>query len=641
MPRFVIPIDGRNHVFEGPDAATVARFASQWAKANAPGGARDYSVPGGLVDTFNRAVPGLSEMGAGLAAAGGSVDDLMAGRPADFGGHWSQARAHQQSQVDRLRQDHPIAANMTAGLGLAAPIAAALGSGGGSAAPMIARGVPAGLREAAARIAAGTARNALTGAAIGGLYGAAQPGSLRQRIGAANQNLLPGAAAGVAAPLVLGASRAAMAGVDGVRAVTRDANSMASALALLDSKIPRLPEAGDAAYAASRVGRDAITRAEAVHRLPWTVEERLGAVPSSTVAAPDDEYAAADRLQNNRVFKLNSEIQAHFHDHARDYMMEPITDDPDFKGYTAHHVSGIQSRLAELADHYRPQGANGTILADEIAQLQANFTAMAGRTQPEFAAAMANRGPTSSADQPGPIATRGLFHRTNVVSMMDSLPLGDETMGQFESVDDDPWDDYPEAPGRRFTPAQLMASAANDNAAPQAAPQAAQPGGVSENAPVERPNVLSLALHRPIADQGSIPVKARRETGFDPAAMIAQTANDNVRVRLVPPGPAPDILEDPADRDAPVSDRIARLAKLFLDEPDPEPLPQHAVATPSIMVGEAPDDPNAYMGGNLQSLRAAPDSRIPGLNVILPLAATGRSGGDLSKPRNGRKRRRF
>ena len=336
MPQYVFNIAGQPHVFEGPDPATTERFARQWAAtAGRPGyadGQRQAGPVTGYGTTMARAIPGLTELGAGYSAALRSGDDLLHGRPADFGARWNQARGEQQGVVDQFRADHPIAANTAGALGGFAPVAATLGVG----APAGAVAAPAAAAPSlASRMAAAGARNALTGAAVAGTYGLAEPGDLRQRAASAVAAMPGGALLGMAIP----------PSMEGIGA------------------------AGRAAMSAK-------------------VATKLAALPESVVAAPDDAYAATRRLHDEAVAKLPVDIQHHFLLNAKDILNDPIFDDPDFQGYTGDQVADLSSTLSELARHYRPQGENGQALAGEVDRLNGDFTSMAARTQPKFARAM-------------------------------------------------------------------------------------------------------------------------------------------------------------------------------------------------------------------------------------------------------------
>ncbi len=691
MPRFAIAINGQNHVFEGPNADAATRFAQQWARDNPQAvnaGRPGDSALGGYVDTFNRAVPGLSEMGAGIAAGGGVLDDLMAGRPADFGARWSQARAHQQSQIDQLRSHHPIAANMTTGLGLAAPLAAALATGGTAAAPVVAENAPLGLRATAARLAANTGRNAFTGAAVGGVYGASQPGTVSQRFSAANQNMLPGAVAGVAAPALVGATRAGLAGV---RALTSDPNAIPSALALAGGALQRLPTSEDALYNASVNGIDGVNRAAATRQIPWSANERLLDMPRSIVAAPDDEFAASDRLQNKRIFQMHPDLIEHFQSHARDYVVSPITDDPDFKGYTGFQVAGIRSRLSDLADHYRPQGQRGTRLANEIDQMNADFTAMAGRTQPAFARALTQIDGDLNTSNPNRIGTQYPFARSDVESMLGHLPLGDtfDLDGEEAAAEPEVEDREP-----NFMPPYFKAAAANDNFPKEDEPRE-NPlnilNSTNENNSAKPSSFFKLSEYRSPEDQHSKLLRLGRE--YAAANRNISTPNDNIQLPLEEHEDEPNVTDDPvgdaeakrlADaqaaearsllpvRNADVLDFADRVKALSALSPTLEsaaakaqsllpfrnadivsfaqrraragldPTLERPAAQSPPYDSFTPGPANAFTGVDSDSsLAAAIATRapriiddtnfgVPGLNVILPLAAGARDGADPS-----------
>ncbi len=594
MPRFAIPINGQNHVFEGPNADAATRFARQWARDNpraVNAGPPDYSALGGYVDTFNRAVPGLSEMGAGLAAGGGVLDDLMAGRPADFGAHWTQARAHQQGQIDKLRSDHPIASNMTTGLGIAAPVlAAALATGGTGAAPLVAENAPLGLRATAVRLAANTGRNAFTGAAVGGVYGASQPGTLRQRLSAANQNMLPGAVAGVAAPALVGATRAGLAGV---RALTNNPNAIPSALALAGGALQRLPTSEDALYNASLRGIDGVGR-PAIYQAPWGAADRLRALPDTFIAKPDSEFAALDRIQDDRTANLSADIRNHFKHNAVGALLDPVLYDDDFEGYTGAQVADLQSNLSNLANHYRPQGENGQVLANEIDHLNANFTAMAGRTQPEFAKAMTSVGANFTDGAPNPIGATNMFERSRILSAAQRLRPRLLDLGASKGK-------IP--PG--FDAANFIASAANDDfplEEDDAQSSEAAPEAISD--PSQNASILKFE-RRPQweeeKDPNALPDEFKNR--FSAEHFIASAANDNL-----PLGDPP--LRAPDGAPSAIADDLAARNEKFRKEVDPEFLKAYDNGDPAerrrleeALRSLIPTSPRAPLSANVLNFR--------------------------------------
>jgi hypothetical protein len=222
-----------------PDRAAAYEEAARRGLVNDPYAATRASadpVTGSLTNVA-RNIPGLSELGAGYSAALRTADDALSGRKVDFGARWNQARAEQQGEVDRLRQDHPIVANLSGAVGDMAGTVGLMKALPGPkptlrpvaipAKPLVQRSIDAG-RQA---LATG-ARNAVTGAMISGGYAAAQPGTADERATAARNALLPGAVAGVAAPAVAKGvttgARLAIGAAKPVGAVTSEAVDAAS-----------------------------------------------------------------------------------------------------------------------------------------------------------------------------------------------------------------------------------------------------------------------------------------------------------------------------------------------------------------------------------------------------------------------------
>jgi len=199
-----------------PDMAASYEAAARQGIVNDPYAAARAEGRGqpvtGYLTTAARAIPGVTELGAGWSAALRSADDLASGRAPDFGARYSQARAQQQGLVDQFRADHPIASNNAAALGLVAPTAATLPMGAApAAARLVAPVASRSLGALAGRVAAGAARNAFTGGVVGATYGFGQGESLQEREANAARGVLPGAAMGVAAPMAVGAARGLLA----------------------------------------------------------------------------------------------------------------------------------------------------------------------------------------------------------------------------------------------------------------------------------------------------------------------------------------------------------------------------------------------------------------------------------------------
>jgi hypothetical protein len=180
--------------------------------------------------TLTRALPFLSEAEAFVGSRASTLDDIIHGRgdvaktyadPAEGervtraanDAAFARIRGQQQAAVDQFKGAHPVASNLTTGVGYAAQLAAAVGTGGESAAPQAAE-AQAGIRAALARFGGRTARAAPKNATVGGAFGAvnaaAQPGTLDERLRAANDAVIPSAIAGVAVPAGIDAASGAV-----------------------------------------------------------------------------------------------------------------------------------------------------------------------------------------------------------------------------------------------------------------------------------------------------------------------------------------------------------------------------------------------------------------------------------------------
>jgi hypothetical protein len=206
MPVFnVTAPTGETYRVNAPEGATeaqaIAYAQAHHASAAAPQGAGSVA---GAMATLNRAIPGSSELGAGLSAGLDTVGDLAAGRKFDPASRYAQRREQQQANVDQLKAAHPVVSDLATGAGYAAQAAPALLSGGATAAPAAAAETQSGIRSALARLGTRTAaaapKNATVGAAYAAVNAASQPGTPGERLKAANAAVIPGAAAGVIIP---------------------------------------------------------------------------------------------------------------------------------------------------------------------------------------------------------------------------------------------------------------------------------------------------------------------------------------------------------------------------------------------------------------------------------------------------------
>ena len=211
-------------------------YESARAKLNTSPAARNTF---GSLATLERQIPFLTEAGAGLDAGLRTLGDGVTGKGLDFGKNWTAARATQQADVDAFAQAHPVASNVTKGLGLAAPIAAAILSGGATApasveaeAPGVTKGVGGFLKGAIKQ----APKSAVTGGATAAAYGASQPGTLKERLQAADAAAPVGAVLGtVVPPLAVSAAKAVgNTAAKVATTVTRAANK-ATGGALLDA----------------------------------------------------------------------------------------------------------------------------------------------------------------------------------------------------------------------------------------------------------------------------------------------------------------------------------------------------------------------------------------------------------------------
>ena len=193
----------------------------------------------GYLTTAARAVPFLTEAGAGFSAGVRSLDDLLSGRTPDPAANWTRARAEQQGVVDLFQREHPVWSNNATGLGTVAPMVLG-GLGAGRVARSVTSLAPAavsnleavGSRAVAKKALATTARNAFTGAGVGALYGAARPGDSQQRAQYALDALAPGALWGAAVPFGVGAgAKSARALASAIGKTATGAGALGSELA--------------------------------------------------------------------------------------------------------------------------------------------------------------------------------------------------------------------------------------------------------------------------------------------------------------------------------------------------------------------------------------------------------------------------
>ena len=408
MPRYIFTIDGQPHVFEGPNPQATAQFARQWAAtAGRPGyddGQRAADPLTGYGMTAARAIPGLTELGAGYSAALRSAADLAAGRPAQFGARWNQARGEQQGVVDRFQAQHPIASSNATALGTIAPAAVSLPMAASRvAAPLLVSGsrtVPALIRGAIA----GGARNALTGAAVAGTYGLSQPGTLNQRAASAAGAIPGGAVAGAVVP-------AALEGLGGLAlaraARARGSEPIARLVARADDQEPiaRLPApAGGqepvARLAAPADGQEPTAEPAApadgqapimrlvVDHIPYSprLGQQVGIGSHGENVVPlSDEFMLGHTQRQASLADLSEEQKHEYQSAVDTLILDPYIDDPDEGGHNADQVASIRAQLSALAEQHRQPGGMGSRVADALDGANDDFTTMVNRYQPEIA----------------------------------------------------------------------------------------------------------------------------------------------------------------------------------------------------------------------------------------------------------------
>lgn len=178
--------------------------------AGAPPKASIVDQVAGALANVNRSIPFADEAG-DLVGAGLLMAEGQAKTPGEA---WARQRARSKALATDFQTDHPVAANLAKGLGIAAQVAPAILSGGATAAPTLAGGTRAvvaparGLMAASARAlsrAAPVARNAVAGALAADVNGIADEGTLDERLKAGSDAAPTGAVLGVAIPALAGA----------------------------------------------------------------------------------------------------------------------------------------------------------------------------------------------------------------------------------------------------------------------------------------------------------------------------------------------------------------------------------------------------------------------------------------------------
>lgn len=156
--------------------------------------------------TVQGAIPGFPEIGAGMGAVSGAIQNMAKGKPADFGGEWTKVRNWQQGVQGQFQQDHPAASGLLRGAGYAAQIAPGLLSGGATEVPeaIAALASRRGMGQMLKNVAPRVVKNAVAGAGYSAVNAFSQPGTLQQRTSSAANAAPMGAVIGAALPEALG-----------------------------------------------------------------------------------------------------------------------------------------------------------------------------------------------------------------------------------------------------------------------------------------------------------------------------------------------------------------------------------------------------------------------------------------------------
>jgi hypothetical protein len=346
--------------------------------------ARAMGPSEGAAATLTRAIPGVSELFALAPTAYANAQDSYHNRfgPNDgWAAEWKKERDRQQGEVDEFKATHPVSSNMADGAGNFLPAMLTAGSAElpalfGTLRQSTAKTLPAAiLRNAPAVL-----RNAMTGALVGGVYGASRPGTLAQRAANGNRAVLPGAAVGVVAPAVAGgAMRLASAGENAVNAAR--------------AALPKLP--GEFAAALDPPLRNmAVNNQEGFDRFTGRTARNTRAIaalrelPDHLTAMPDNEMSWRFSRLKDQVKQLPLDDQYRFLRIAEDPMFGEMDQDPDWNGWTGNQLADMHESLADYSRTFRLKDQPGEVLADKLAEVNDHLINNAKRSQPAFAQAI-------------------------------------------------------------------------------------------------------------------------------------------------------------------------------------------------------------------------------------------------------------
>lgn len=294
MPRYVVETaTGRKLKIEAPDQASALREADAW-DARRRRGAGETLL--NATQTLNRAIPGFDEAADALQAG----VDLIGGKAKSFPEAWAGARRRSGAGARDFTARRPVSAALVNGTGMAAQVLPAIVTGGGSAAPALGAGAK-GLLGASARAFTGTtAKSALTGAL--GAYGAtvAGEGSLGERLGDANQSIVPGAVVGALTPAAIKMG-AGLINAGARRAAPAARQTAARAGRILAGRVPEIETAikgaaNDIRLPFERMGRGAKGLTRALANVPGPGQDMIeNALTTRQALAPQRMLASTAR----------------------------------------------------------------------------------------------------------------------------------------------------------------------------------------------------------------------------------------------------------------------------------------------------------------------------------------------------------
>ena len=328
MPQYAYTINGQRHVFEGPNPQTTARFAQRWAatqaSARTPVAANDNRPPAG---------PRQSQFAVDLGAR--AKQDV-----AGLTGAIDQVRAHPTNLLNGPRILSAVSRYIPNAFGL----------------------VPA----------AGV--DQLTGPVVRGINSTFHthfdPRS-------ATDQLLN------AAGLLSGAPEAAW---------WPETSSLARAAKAADETPRVAEEAGEPSQPIPPRPAPPVTVAPrpaphptVVYRAPEVPKKVLGQIPvKETVVPLSDGFVYNHQQRMEGLQDLPEDIQDKYYDTIADHIIDPILDDPDYKGHNAATVQNILRELTTMAGEQRGAGGSPR-LADALDAAHEDFRVMVNQQQPEMA----------------------------------------------------------------------------------------------------------------------------------------------------------------------------------------------------------------------------------------------------------------